>query len=37
MINWSIELVNGRVAAEVDALPGDMRARYVRISDMLLQ
>jgi phage-related protein len=36
-MNWSLELVNDRVKAELQALPEDMRARYVWISDLLTQ
>jgi phage-related protein len=37
MMNWSLELIDGRVQAELNALPADMRARYVWISDLLTQ
>ena len=34
-VRWSVETLNGTVDRELDALPPDMRARFVRISDLI--
>lgn len=33
---WSVETLNEIVDRELDALPADMRARFVRISDLIV-
>jgi phage-related protein len=33
--NWSVETLNGTVDAELAALPVDMRARFVRITELI--
>jgi len=35
MMAWSVETLDSRVDAELDALPADMRGRFVRIARML--
>lgn len=35
MARWSVETLNEIVDRELDALPADMRARFVRISDLI--
>ena len=35
MARWSVETLNDTVDREIDALPADMRARFVRISELL--
>ncbi len=35
MMSWTVETLDGRVDAELDALPADMRERFVRISGLL--
>ena len=32
---WSVETLNATVDKELDALPADMRARFVRISELI--
>jgi hypothetical protein len=32
---WSVETLNQTVDAELSALPTDMRARYVRIAELI--
>jgi phage-related protein len=34
-MNWRVETLNAIVDAELDALPADMRARFVHISRMI--
>ena len=34
-MEWSVETLNATVDEELDALPTDMRARFVRISDLI--
>ena len=34
--DWSVETLNAVVDAELDALPADMRARFVRISELIM-
>jgi phage-related protein len=34
---WVVETLDARVDAELDALPRDMRARFVRISELMEQ
>jgi phage-related protein len=33
--SWTVETLNGVVDGELDALPVDMRARFVRISELV--
>lgn len=35
MITWSVETLDSRVDAELEALPADMRERFVRIARLL--
>ena len=35
MARWSVETLNDTVDREIDALPADMRARFVRISELI--
>jgi DNA-binding XRE family transcriptional regulator len=35
MISWTVETLNGRVDAEPDALPVDLRDRFIRIARLL--
>ena len=32
---WIVELLDGRVRAELDALPADMKARFRRIAELI--
>ena len=34
-MEWSVETLNAAVDEELDALPTDMRARFVRISELI--
>ena len=34
-MEWSVETLNATVDEELDALPTDMRARFVRISELI--
>lgn len=34
-MNWTVETLNVTVDKELEALPADMRARFVRISEMI--
>ena len=34
-MDWSVETLNAAVDKELDALPADMRARFVRISELI--
>ena len=34
-MEWSVETLNATVDEEFDALPTDMRARFVRISELI--
>ena len=34
-MNWSVETLNEKVDKELDALPNEMRARFVRISELI--
>ena len=34
-MEWSVETLNATVDEELDALPADMRARFVRISELI--
>jgi phage-related protein len=34
---WSVEILNEAVAAEIAALPADMQARFLRLSDRISQ
>lgn len=34
-MEWSVETLNETVDEELDALPADMRARFVRISELI--
>ncbi len=34
-MRWSVEALNDTVERELDALPADMRARFVRISELI--
>lgn len=36
-MNWTVETLNTAVDKELDALPGDMRARFVRICELIAQ
>jgi phage-related protein len=36
-MNWSVELLNETVQAEIDALPADMRARFLQIVGMITE
>ncbi len=35
VMDWSVETLNAAVDKELDALPADMRARFVRISELI--
>ena len=35
LVRWSVETLNETVDRELDALPADMRARFVRISELI--
>ena len=35
VMDWSVETLNAAVDKELDALPVDMRARFVRISELI--
>lgn len=35
MMTWSVETLDGRVDAELEALPADMRERFVRVAGLL--
>ena len=35
MVRWSVETLNDTVDRELDALPADMRARFVRIGELI--
>jgi phage-related protein len=32
---WAVEILNETVASELEALPADMRARFVRIAELI--
>ncbi len=32
---WLVEALNTSVSAEIEALPGDMKAKFLRIVDMI--
>ncbi len=34
-VSWSVETLNATVDAELEALPADMRARFVRIAELI--
>lgn len=34
---WQVEILNQTVGAEIEALPADMRARFVRLADRICQ
>jgi|TARA_R110002096_G_scaffold148727_2_gene309775 phage-related protein len=34
-MDWTVETLNATVDQELDALPADMRARFVRISELI--
>ena len=34
-MTWSVETLNDKVNAELEALPEDMRARFVRIAELI--
>jgi len=34
---WRVEILNETVAAEIAALPEDMQARFLRLSDRIIQ
>jgi phage-related protein len=34
---WSVEMLNETVQAEIDALPADMRAKFLQIVDMITE
>ncbi|MGA2887703.1 MAG: type II toxin-antitoxin system RelE/ParE family toxin [Terracidiphilus sp.] len=36
-MNWSVELLNETVQAEIDALPADMRAKFLQIAGMITE
>ncbi len=36
-MNWTVETLNATVDKELDALPSDMRARFVRICELITQ
>lgn len=36
-MSWRIEILNDAVAAEIAALPADMQARFVRLSERIIQ
>ena len=36
-MNWTVETLNATVDKELEALPGDMRARFVRICELITQ
>jgi len=36
-VPWRVEILNDTVAAEIAALPADMQARFLRLSDRIIQ
>ncbi len=36
-MNWSVELLNETVQAEIDALPADMQAKFLQIVDLITE
>jgi phage-related protein len=36
-MSWRVEILNETVAAEIAALPADMQARFLRLSDRIVQ
>jgi hypothetical protein len=36
-MSWRVEILNEVVAAEIAALPEDMQARFLRLSDRIVQ
>ena len=34
---WQVEILNEKVGAEIEALPADMRARFLRIGERICQ
>jgi phage-related protein len=36
-MNWSVEMLNETVQAEIDALPADMRAKFLQIVGMITE
>ena len=36
-MNWSVEMLNETVQAEIDALPADMRAKFLQVVDMIVE
>jgi hypothetical protein len=36
-MSWRVEILNEIVAAEIAALPADMQARFLRLSDRISQ
>jgi hypothetical protein len=36
-MTWSVEMLNQTVQAEIDALPADMRAKFLQIVDMITE
>ena len=34
-MDWTVEILNATVDKELDALPADMRARFVRICELI--
>lgn len=36
-VPWQVEILNEKVGAEIEALPADMRARFLRIGERICQ
>ena len=36
-MSWQVEILNGTVAEEIEALPADMQARFLRLADRIVQ
>jgi len=36
-VRWRVELLNETVAAEIEALPADMQARFLRLSERIAE
>jgi phage-related protein len=36
-VGWRVEILNETVASEIETLPADMKARFVRLSERIIQ
>ena len=36
-VSWRVEILNETIAAEIAALPADMQARFIRLSERIIQ